>query len=316
MMALINGWNGQPATAPEEKALANTLFSLAGKDDGHLYALVDAAGNDQVLQRLAATEANYQSLFQGSDKERLFSVGAFLVACDQDFALLQWLTTEAWGNGSVVFLTSSAYWDQLFQHLQRSLTAVTHDDREVYFRYYDPRVLRDYLPLCPPATAQRFLGPVTRMLAESEQGDALISFAVQDLGPGLPDHDPIWRQPLFLGAGHLQTFRQKALAGFKQRLLRHIGRNFTAQIQGAGMDRQALQRLVGDGLQRARMYGMRSEFDVRRYVEYMLLLSPDFDLDPAFAWAGRILFRCDLDGTRKMDHLDRAALFRLRGENA
>ena len=165
MMALINGWNAQPVAAPPEKALAGTLCCLAGSDGGRLYALVDAAGNDQVLQRLAATEACHQSLFQGSDKERLFSVGAFLVACDQDFALLQWLTTEAWGSGSVVFLTSSVHWDQLFQHLQRSLTAVTHDDREVYFRYYDPRVLRDYLPLCPPAAAQRFLGPVTRMLS-------------------------------------------------------------------------------------------------------------------------------------------------------
>ena len=44
------------------------------------------------------------------------------------------------------------------------------------FRFYDPRVLRVYLPTCTGDEAEEFFGPVPEILAESEDGGSLLSY--------------------------------------------------------------------------------------------------------------------------------------------
>lgn len=40
--------------------------------------------------------------------------------------------------------------------------------RSMYFRYYDPRVLGVYLPMCTEEEKRAAFGPVARMMYESE----------------------------------------------------------------------------------------------------------------------------------------------------
>ena len=39
--------------------------------------------------------------------------------------------------------------------------------QEYFFRYYDPRVLRKYLPTCTPEEVRSFFGPVRSFIAEN-----------------------------------------------------------------------------------------------------------------------------------------------------
>ncbi len=65
---------------------------------------------------------------------------------------------------------------RLRDHL-RSLTLVYRGDGvPLYFRFYDPRVLRVFLPTCTPVQLQQMFGPVDAYLAESEAGDAVSIF--------------------------------------------------------------------------------------------------------------------------------------------
>jgi hypothetical protein len=311
MIPVVNGWDGSFEDAPDMVSLDDLLLHLADEDGNRLYAVVDAARDDQVMIRLAEGEASFQSLFQGTGREALFAEGPVLVACEKGLPLFSWLTGQAWGTGCGFFLTSKAPHDLLTAHLQQCLKVITQDDRELFFRYYDPRVLRTYLPSCDPKSGWRFMGPVERMLMESEFGDRLLSFRRKDLGPEPADGDPVWRQPLFISAAQLQLFSDTGLERFKGHLKAHLSLRFRSQIEALAPAQQDLDRLVKDGMDRARMYGLRSEFDVQRYVEYMLLLGPDFDLDTDYAWAARILFAADASGREKMDRLDRAAVLRL-----
>ncbi len=45
------------------------------------------------------------------------------------------------------------------------------------FRYYDPRVLRIFLPTCTPAELREFFGPLSRLYAEAEGGQELLEFS-------------------------------------------------------------------------------------------------------------------------------------------
>ena len=55
----------------------------------------------------------------------------------------------------------------------RSLRKLCRDGTPLYFRYYDPRVLRIFLPTCSAAQLKQMFGPVDAFLAESDAGDAV-----------------------------------------------------------------------------------------------------------------------------------------------
>ena len=48
------------------------------------------------------------------------------------------------------------------------LTVMTEKKKKLLFRYYDPRVLRPYLPSCTPAELQTFFGPIDQYVIEGE----------------------------------------------------------------------------------------------------------------------------------------------------
>jgi hypothetical protein len=56
------------------------------------------------------------------------------------------------------------------------LTVSGAEGRKLYFRFYDPRVLRVYLPTCTTDERSTFFGPVTCFLMEGEEPDELLLF--------------------------------------------------------------------------------------------------------------------------------------------
>ena len=63
--------------------------------------------------------------------------------------------------------------------MRRFLTVYDHTGKPMYFRYYDPRVLRVFLPTCTPAEQQTMFGPVQSYFAEDEDPDSLLEFTLQ-----------------------------------------------------------------------------------------------------------------------------------------
>ena len=52
------------------------------------------------------------------------------------------------------------------------------DGRELYFRFYDPRVLRIFLPTCNAAETATFFGPVGQFLVEAQDAETLLRFSL------------------------------------------------------------------------------------------------------------------------------------------
>ena len=61
-------------------------------------------------------------------------------------------------------------------HLRTFLKVYGPDLKPLYFRYYDPRVLRVYLPTCNDQELQTVFGPVLRYLLEDEDPATLLKF--------------------------------------------------------------------------------------------------------------------------------------------
>ena len=49
--------------------------------------------------------------------------------------------------------------------------------KSIYFRYYDPRVLRVYLPTCNEGELDVIFGPVLRYVVEGEDAKTMIEYS-------------------------------------------------------------------------------------------------------------------------------------------
>ena len=54
------------------------------------------------------------------------------------------------------------------------------DGKSLYFRYYDPRVFRVFLPTCDREQLGTMFGPVGRYYVEGEKSDSLVQYSLRD----------------------------------------------------------------------------------------------------------------------------------------
>jgi len=149
------------------------------KAQGALYAVLDAARDPLVLARLLHCKEQYQSLYEGIPGQRLAAFAPYLVSLPSRSELLETVAREGWGKSWGIYFTSDKPFKEVRKHLRRFLLVKTGDEQRLYFRYYDPRVLRVFLPTCNPAELTEFFGPVRAFLAEGDGPDVLLRFEAE-----------------------------------------------------------------------------------------------------------------------------------------
>ena len=98
---------------------------------------------------------------------------------------------------------------------------------------------------------------------------------------------------------------------FENRMVDRLRANFPDH--GLTSDEPSLRSMIRQGIERAATYDVVYENDVARYLDYMLILSPDFDTNPETSWAGRILRRQGLTGAQRMRRIDDVFVFSRKG---
>jgi hypothetical protein len=63
-------------------------------------------------------------------------------------------------------------------HFRSLLTVYDDSGRPLLFRYYDPRVLRLFLPTCNAEELKKMFGPVENYFVEDEDASKLLRFEV------------------------------------------------------------------------------------------------------------------------------------------
>jgi len=138
-----------------------------------LFALLDAAGEPSVPDLLAASGSRYMSLYDGDSYS---NVAPYLVTLEKDSKFINQLVREGWGNGWIVFLTCGQSLEDLRNYYRSALMIKMPDGREFFSRFYDPVFFRKFLDGYSAAEADRFFGPVSSFLMESENPDILLEF--------------------------------------------------------------------------------------------------------------------------------------------
>ena len=121
--------------------------------------------------RLAVAQqlnGHFVSLYKGRSEERLADYAPYLFVLEASTVFGEWLLTQGWGQAWGIFCCTAAPVVELHQHLRRFLLVGLEGEKPIYFRFYDPRVLRAFLPTCDAEQLRRFFGPIEYFWLEDE----------------------------------------------------------------------------------------------------------------------------------------------------
>lgn len=108
---------------------------------------------------------------------------------------------------------------------------------------------------------------------------------------------------LLIRDAQMHVLHALARRQFEERMGAHLASVFPEEAGQLGPD--GLRTLVGEGVEKARGYGLSREREVGLFLNLLVGLGARFDEDEAFEWAQRILRRGDLPGPTKMHRLYR-----------
>jgi hypothetical protein len=147
-----------------------------------LFAILDAARDPIVHLRIYECPEQKQSLYEGPEAARLAFVAPYLISLPKRSPFLEQFVREGWGNSWGVYLTCDRPFEEVRKHLRRFLTVELEGGKKVLFRFYDPRVLRDFLPTCTPKESVEFFGSIGKYILESDSEDLVLDFSLGSVG--------------------------------------------------------------------------------------------------------------------------------------
>ncbi|RJP32384.1 MAG: DUF4123 domain-containing protein [Phycisphaerales bacterium] len=157
---------------PAFKTLHEVLFRHRRS---HVYAVLDGASVPDLVPRLAAGKQANCCLFSGDLSPDLAAAAPYLVQLDPAAALTRALLTEGWRGhwGIYACVDDRVPFMDMRRHFRRFLMVRSPEGESVYFRFYDPRVFRVYLPTCNEKEMEHVYGPVKFFGLEDADGSVL-----------------------------------------------------------------------------------------------------------------------------------------------
>ncbi|MDC9581058.1 DUF4123 domain-containing protein [Xenorhabdus sp. PR6a] len=189
-----------------------------------LYAIIDGAAEADLFLTLERYDPPSACLYGEPLQPELVKIAPYLVQVDEKVKIWLECRKTPWG----IFVHSAADMKTLRQHLRKYLQVLLpQQEKPVFFRFYDPRNIWDFLGVLSDWEVHCFLGPITRITTLYLETERTDNFAKM-------------REPFPIGA----TSKRKMLAILQVQL---------DQIQSLFTERyiEKLANLIPDWLEKA-----------------------------------------------------------------
>ncbi len=148
-------------------------------EDRHVYVILDGAQNENLLDVFDDhAELERECLWFGRLEPDMQEVAPYLVELDEDAPFTHWLLDHGWGQHWGIFLVSDEDLAAVWRHLRQHTRVYDPQQRRLFFRFYDPRVLTTFLPTCDRQQLVEFFGPVACFIAELEGGQGAVAHSL------------------------------------------------------------------------------------------------------------------------------------------
>jgi hypothetical protein len=159
-----------------KQALLHALWPPEPKPALGVWGILDCARDPKIYLALLESKLEFRCLYSGKLPRALEMNAPHLVELVPTNRLIHRWLDEGWGEawGVLLRIDDPA---NLRHHLRKFLKVRDEQGRTLLFRFYDPRVLRVYLPTCTVDELRQMFGPVSAFFTESEDGAGLEEFA-------------------------------------------------------------------------------------------------------------------------------------------
>jgi len=158
-----------------KESIEKHLFSYP---ETNVYAVLDGASVPDLPQVLWEMEPEHVCLYRGELQPDMAATAPYLIKLQQGHLFTDWVLSEGWGNHWGIFAITSEKADlkMMRLHFRKFLMVTGPDNKPLYFRYYDPRVLRVYLPTCIDEDIEIVFGPIQEYMMEDDTPAGLVKF--------------------------------------------------------------------------------------------------------------------------------------------
>jgi hypothetical protein len=160
----------------DNKKLKETLLSNRTRT----YCILDGAAIDDLPKKLYQMDPPHFSLIRGELTPDMVHVAPYLVQLKFGNPFTNWILDESFGKNWGIFVQTIEPKLEMRRHFQALLTVHSEDGQPLLFRFYDPRVFRKFFPTCDKGQIATFFGKVNKFFVEAEEGDVLLSYAIEN----------------------------------------------------------------------------------------------------------------------------------------
>lgn len=150
---------------------------IAALESSCRFVVLDGAISPAVRDLLNQAGVFYQSLYEGEQAVDLAAFGPYLVEIQKGGKLMPFLIKVGWGKSWGVFLSTQMTFAETRKHLRHFLMVDIEGGQRVIFRFYDPRVMRVFLPTCEADQRREFFGQMQHIFVESDAGAAVTRYS-------------------------------------------------------------------------------------------------------------------------------------------
>jgi hypothetical protein len=143
-----------------------------------VWAVLDAAKDRRIYGAVDGYGGEKCCLYAGTLPWQLQMAAPYLVELDPEDRFTDFILQYGWGNAWGIFAYAATTLPHLRRHLRSFLRVRDEAGRKLVFRYYDPRVLRVYLPTCWAEELRTIFGPISRIVMEGENPEDAQEFSL------------------------------------------------------------------------------------------------------------------------------------------
>ncbi len=142
--------------------------------------ILDAARMDGLIYKAKELNEHHACLFAGDSEAVLGHIAPWFFQLESGVTPFnEWLIENGSADNWGVIIRADVSDEVLYHHFRHFLMVSDEEGKELLFRFYDPRVLRVFLPACNVGELIEFFGPVDAYIMEDEEG-TIIKFKLQN----------------------------------------------------------------------------------------------------------------------------------------
>jgi hypothetical protein len=156
------------------------LEQYLNTNTARLYCVLDGASVPKLPMRLYETGTPNVCLFSGDLPADMQYVAPYLAYLGPGEKFTEWVLSEGFGKHWGIFLHTRYSMNEMRKHFRSLVNVYDENANSLIFRFYDPRVMRNFLPTCNEKELETFFGKVDSFFAESENAKGLIKYQIAD----------------------------------------------------------------------------------------------------------------------------------------